>query len=34
MRVCWINRAGGPADELGQQPSHVVASLAEVGALL
>ena len=34
MRVCWINRAGAPPDQLGQQPTHVLRSLAELPALL
>lgn len=34
LRVCWINRAGAPPDELGQQPSHVLRSLAELPELI
>ena len=30
LRVCWINRAAAPPDELGQQPSHVLRSLSEL----
>jgi 2-haloacid dehalogenase len=34
LRVCWINRAGTPPDELGQHPSHVLRSLAELPELI
>jgi 2-haloacid dehalogenase len=34
LRVCWINRAGAPPDQLGQQPTHVLRSLGELPALL
>ena len=34
LRVCWINRAGAPPDELGQQPSHVLRGLPELPALV
>lgn len=34
LRVAWVNRAGAPADELGHPPSHVLASLAELPALV
>jgi 2-haloacid dehalogenase len=34
LRVCWINRTAAPPDELGQQPSHVLHSLAELPALV
>jgi len=34
LRVCWINRAGAPPDELGQQPSHVLRNLSELPGLV
>lgn len=34
LRVAWINRADAPPDELGQQPTHVLRSLAELPGLL
>jgi 2-haloacid dehalogenase len=34
LRVCWINRASAPPDELGQQPSHVLRSLSELPGLV
>jgi len=30
----WINRTGAPVDELGAAPDHVIASLAELPALI
>ncbi len=34
LRVCWINRSGGPVDELGVEPDHVLARLAQLPTLL
>ena len=34
LPVAWVNRAGAPPDELGQQPTHVLRSLAELQALV
>ena len=34
FRVCWINRAGAPLDELGAAPAVVVGGLGELAALL
>jgi 2-haloacid dehalogenase len=34
LRVCWVNRAGARPDELGVQPDHTLASLAELPALV
>ncbi len=32
--VCWVNRAGGSFDELGQQPDHVVAGINALAMLM
>jgi len=34
FRTFWINRTGAPVDELGAAPDHVIASLAELPALI
>ena len=34
LRACWINRSGGPADELGLEPDHVRASLTQLSELV
>jgi 2-haloacid dehalogenase len=34
LRVCWINRAGAPPDELGQQPNHLLRSMADLPGLV
>ena len=34
LRVCWVNRAGAPPDELGHPPDYTVASLSDLPALL
>jgi len=34
FRTFWINRTGAPVDELGAAPDHVIASLAELPALV
>ena len=34
LRVCWVNRAGGPPEQLGQPPSHALRSLSELPALI
>jgi FMN phosphatase YigB (HAD superfamily) len=34
LRVCWVNRGGAWPDELGVQPDHALASLAELLALV
>ena len=34
LRVCWVNRAAAPPEELGQQPSHTIDSLAGLIDLL
>jgi 2-haloacid dehalogenase len=34
LRVCWINRAGAPPDELGVQPDHTLASMAMLPELV
>ncbi len=34
FRTFWINRTGAPVDELGATPDHVIASLAELPALI
>ena len=33
LRVCWINRAGLHPEELGEQPDHVLASMAALPSL-
>lgn len=32
--VCWVNRAGGSFDELGQRPDHMVGSLDALAELM
>jgi len=34
FRTFWINRTGAPVDALGAAPDHVIASLAELPALI
>jgi 2-haloacid dehalogenase len=34
LRVCWINRAGATPDELGQQPTHLLRSMADLVTLV
>jgi 2-haloacid dehalogenase len=34
FRTFWVNRAGAPVDRLGLEPDHVLASLAELPALV
>jgi len=34
FRTFWVNRAGAPLDDLGVVPDHVIASLAELPALV
>lgn len=32
--ACWVNRAGGCFDELGQQPDHIVTGIDALAALM
>ena len=34
LQVCWINRASGPPEQLGQPPTHTLGSLSELPALI